>query len=206
MFQTSVQKTSRRIRRTTLQPLATAYDQQPAIISALASCVALMTPAPRSSCNYQVVGGTSIIFAICYPDQCRITKQGKLIYRAAQRMQEPKAANSLRWGRCCKSNPLLPPSTLSPKPFTLSVVLTSLQLWNHSCWLYKTNWKNGNSMKFLSSKILIPMQHAISHGKRCLVWHCREIHWPPDAPELQPTNPSEASRWAQTLQSDAYTW
>lgn len=60
MFQTSVQKTSMRIRRTTLQTLATAYYQQPAIIiSALASCVALMTPAPRSSCNYQDVGGTS---------------------------------------------------------------------------------------------------------------------------------------------------
>lgn len=110
MFQTSVQKTSRRIRRTTPQTLATAYYQQPAIIiSALASCVALMIP--RSSFNYQVVGGTSIIFAICYPDQCRITKQDKLIYRAAQRMQEPRAANSLdeedaaKATLCC----LLPP-------------------------------------------------------------------------------------------------
>lgn len=93
MFQTrSVQKTSRRTRRTALQTPATVCYQDAASISAPASCVPLMTPAPRSSCNYQGAGGTSIIFSICYLDQPRITKQGKLIYRAAQRMAGTKSS------------------------------------------------------------------------------------------------------------------
>lgn len=128
MLQTrSVQKTSRKTRRTTLQPPAIVCYQEPAIISSLASCVALMTSAPRSSCNYQGAGDTSIIF----PIQTSAELQNRESWFTGQLRgwQEPRAGNSIRWGSCCKSNPLLPPSTLSTKlPFMLSVVFTSLQL------------------------------------------------------------------------------
>lgn len=121
----SVQKTSRKTRRTILLPPLSAIVcyQEPAIISSLASCMALMTPEPRSSWNY----GTSIIFAM--QSSAELQHGGSWFTRQLRGWQDSRAANTIRWGRCCKSNPLLPPSTLSTKlPFTLSVVLTSLQL------------------------------------------------------------------------------
>jgi len=49
-------------------------------------------------------------------------------------------------------------------------------------------------MKFLSSKTCILNAACSFTWEKAAGWHCREIHWPYDAPELQHTNPSEARR------------
>lgn len=146
---------------------------------------------------------------LCYPHQCRITKQGKLIYRAAQRMagtnqeqqtpldEEVSAKETL----CC----LLPPFPQSCHSHYLSYSPASSFKTTHTDFIKETK-RMGTLCSFCLPRSTSQMHHAISHGKRPLVWHCREIHWPPHAPELQPTNPNEASRWVQTSQSDACTW
>lgn len=125
----SIQKTSKKTRRTTL----TATTHQCLLPgTCIGSSAAQMTPAPRSSCHLHRSGGTSIILPICCTDKPRIKKQGKLNYRTAQKMARTRAANTIRPGKCCKSNTLLLPSTLPTKlPLRLAIVFTSLQLWSH---------------------------------------------------------------------------
>lgn len=55
------------------------------------------------------------VLAICCTGKPGITKQGKLIYRTAWRMAGTRAANTSGPGKHCKSNTLLPPSTLPTK-------------------------------------------------------------------------------------------
>lgn len=129
MFQKrSVEKTSRRTRRTTLQPPATVWYQKPAILSALWLHVWFWWhPEALVITKGQVAPPSSLPFAI--QTSAELQKRASWLSGKLRGWQEPRAANSIRQGRCCRSNPLLPPSTLSTKQlFTLVVVLTSLWL------------------------------------------------------------------------------
>lgn len=56
------------------------------------------------------------------------------------------------------------------------------------------NKKNGNPVKFLSSKICTPNAAGNFTWEEDIGWHRREIHWPHDAPERPPAHKSKRSK------------
>lgn len=176
-----------------LQPPAAICYLDPARLSALASLVAAMPPAPRCSWGPHGAGGTSIISMQC-TDKPRITKQGQLVYRTAQRIAGTRAENAVKPGKCCKSNALLLPSTPpTEQPLSLSIVFTILQLWSNWDWLKKKKIIiMGPPLEVFTLWDLHLKCSTVSRGKGLLPGFMMPL-------SCRPQNPSRARRWAQTL-------
>lgn len=81
---------------------------------------------------------------------------------------------------CC----LLPPFPQSCHSHYLLYSPASSFKTTHTDFIKETK-RMGTLWSFCLPRSSSQTDHAISHG-RPLVWHCREIHWVPDAPKLQP--------------------
>lgn len=63
--------------------------------------------------------------------------------------------------------------------------------------------KNGNPVEVVYFETRVPNAACGFTRDEAAGWHCGQTPRCPDAPELQPTNPSEARKQAQILQSGA---